>query len=413
MLGARIANVLVATAGCLALVSPARAQVYAGADHDLAASAELNAGVDTNPQLSQDPNARATTTAGGTGPGSSGVAGALLNAYGTWGNKTWLGAALGSDARLYATGDARHDGALSLLGGAALDATGRSRLTLAILGGRYDATFGVDNAWYGSAVPALRLSLGAPWSIGIEGHTGVRRYQGGAQINLDYGSAFDVTWIRGPWYVSMGADVDRRQSSDDSATRTQLTPFATLQARTSRVALGLYLATYVRWFDQGDQNGSELTAEVRGRYRIAGNTWLTSRAALGHADGQTNALRYTRFVFLLGAALAWDSATQRATSQSVDRHAQGPAEVFGSQVRFRVCGIEAREAAVIGTFNAWSDTSGRMQRRGDCFEATLQVDPGHHRYQWLIDGVPQRPDGAPAYVTDDYGSDNAVLIVPN
>jgi hypothetical protein len=337
----------------------------------------------------------------------------LLNAYGTWGNKAWLGAALASDARLYASGDARHDGALSLLSGAALDDTGRSRLTLIAMGGRYDATFGVDNAWYGSVLPAVRLSLGPPWSIGIEGHTGVRRYQGGAQTNVDFGSAIDVTWIRGPWYVSMGADIDQRQSSDASATRTQLTPFATLQARSSRIALGLYLATYVRWFDHGDQNGSELTAEVRGRYRIAGNTWLTSRAALGHADGQTNALRYTRFVLLFGAALAWDSATQRATSQTVDRRSQGPAELMGSRVRFAVCGIEAREAAVIGTFNAWSDTSGRMQRRGDCFETTLTVDPGHHRYQWLIDGVPQRPDGAPAYVTDDYGSDNAVLIVPN
>ncbi|MFW6197964.1 MAG: glycoside hydrolase [Myxococcota bacterium] len=102
------------------------------------------------------------------------------------------------------------------------------------------------------------------------------------------------------------------------------------------------------------------------------------------------------------------AARSRASSR-----AQGPATVTPEGVRFRVHQPEAQSVAVVGTFNDWTGARGELVRGEDgWFEGTLEVPPGRHRYQLLVDGRPVAPEGADAYVPDGFGARNAVLVVP-
>ena len=42
---------------------------------------------------------------------------------------------------------------------------------------------------------------------------------------------------------------------------------------------------------------------------------------------------------------------------------------------------------------------------------TVDLEPGAHRYRFLVDGQTVRPPDAPRYVADDFGGEDAVLQV--
>jgi len=391
-----------------ALLAPAaisRAQPVR--DNDVGSQLDVAGGYDSNPTLALDPNARRVTTT--TGPGPGGVLHAIGNAYAVLGDVPWLGVAFNTDARLYHSADVRHDSALSMFAGTEV---GSARLSFNAAAGRYDASFGSDDAWYGSLAPAFRWSFSERLSLGLEAHADLRRYAGGDQTNGDLGSAVELQVRQDTWIASLGVDVDRRRSSDESAIRTQATPFASLVLLLDDWSLSVRYAAFARWFDLGEQDGVEHTAELLTRYRLGSLMSLSARVGSGIADGQIDALRYERWYALvgLGITLGGDS---RALAIEPDRTRQGAALVSAGTTRFEVCVAGAREVAVVGTFNAWSESAGRMQRTtGECFAIELVVRAGHHRYQWLIDGALARPDGAPAYTSDGFGGEDAVLIVP-
>ena len=50
---------------------------------------------------------------------------------------------------------------------------------------------------------------------------------------------------------------------------------------------------------------------------------------------------------------------------------------------------DAKRVSVIGDFNDWDLTATPMRRAPDgCWQATLEVPHGHHRYLFLVDGHP-------------------------
>ncbi len=397
---------------CLALLSAGGtvgAQVTR--DRELGARVELGAGYDSNPLLSLDPNARSGDSVDD-GPGPGGMVRALGDVYGLLGDLPWLGAALASDARLYHAGDVRHDTALSLLTGTQ---AGAARVQWTMTGGRYDASFGADNAWYGSLRPALRWIASPRLSVGIEAHGDARRYADGGQTNWDLGATLDLQLRRQQWMASLGVDVDRRESSEGSAERAQVTPFASATVSTGALSMFLRYAAFARWFDQGAQDGLEHTGELGARYAFGAHLSLSARVGAGLARGQAEALSYERIYALLGLTVTLGDAAARVVppSEPPDRAQQGAAQVGVAATRFSVCVAGARDVSVVGTFNDWSAERGRMlQTEGDCYAITLVVPAGHHRYQWMIDGALRRPDDAPAYAPDGFGGEDAVLIVP-
>lgn len=378
---------------------------------ELGARVELVAGYDSNPLLSLNPNAR-SGEATSDGPGPGGVVNALADAYLLIGDVPWIGLALATDGRVYHSADRRHDSALSLLMGTRV---GEVRLQLTTSGGRYDASFGADDAWYGSLRPALRWVFSPRVSAGVEAHLDARRYDDGGQTNWDLGAALDLQLRHRRWIASLGFDLDRRESSELTAERLQVTPFASVALSIDALSISLRYVAFARWFDAGAQNGLEHAAELAGRYALGAHVSLAARFGAGFARGQDEALSYERAYALLGLNVALGDAARPAlpSMSGPDRSRQGAAHVGAATTRFSACAPGAREVSVVGTFNAWSVERGRMQRTdGDCYAIDLPVPAGHHRYQWMVDGVLRRPDHAPGYASDGFGGEDAILIVP-
>ena len=58
-------------------------------------------------------------------------------------------------------------------------------------------------------------------------------------------------------------------------------------------------------------------------------------------------------------------------------------------VNFICSAPEARHVSVIGDFNDWQPEANPMRRQPDgAWWLQLQISPGHHHYQVLVDGKP-------------------------
>lgn len=86
----------------------------------------------------------------------------------------------------------------------------------------------------------------------------------------------------------------------------------------------------------------------------------------------------------------------------------------GRWVTFHLKSKMASRAAVIGSFNGWDATRGKMTRIArHRFRASFFIASGRHIYTFEVDGRPlSRPPGARAYVSDGFGGQNGVIEVP-
>ena len=58
-------------------------------------------------------------------------------------------------------------------------------------------------------------------------------------------------------------------------------------------------------------------------------------------------------------------------------------------INFLLLAPQAKHVSVIGDFNNWSPNSNPMKRQPDGgWSAQVPLKHGHHRYQFLVDGVP-------------------------
>jgi retinol-binding protein 3 len=62
------------------------------------------------------------------------------------------------------------------------------------------------------------------------------------------------------------------------------------------------------------------------------------------------------------------------------------APVFAKQT-FALAGFEnAREVAVVGSFNNWSPKADKLQRKGTVWITDVEAEPGKHTYKFIVDG---------------------------
>jgi len=120
------------------------------------------------------------------------------------------------------------------------------------------------------------------------------------------------------------------------------------------------------------------------------------------------------WVPLMAAAAAvviWLGVRPQATPELSPRTASAASDtVF---VRFQMIAPEARQVAIVGSFDGWDPTAIPLVREdGGLWSVTLSLPLGEHQYQFVIDGERWVPDPrAHAQIDDGFGGTNSVVVV--
>jgi hypothetical protein len=405
----------------------------------------VGAGIDSQPLLSIDPtqriqpDAKANPARGlglppiippgqepdGADPiddlGASPFLHAELHAGVQLGQRWHVGSDLMLQGRTYGSAADRADARAGVFAGLAADSL-IARLHLE--GGRFATVFGRDDAWY--AGPRLRTlyALSPRLWLGAEANATWRAYDANLalednpslyQQDWRYGAGVDLGWWGDAWNVGVGLLVDRVDSNVREVRRNELFPWVGAGWPQARWRLYARYGPVVRQFDGAVRNGVEHLVRVQAQHDLTRALSLYARADYGLAHGASEALDYQRVEVMAGISLAlgFGAATPAVPQEDAGLAlTQGPATLREDGVHFEVVIPGAGEVSVIGTFNDWDAAAGSLTPRGDGrFEGTLQVAPGKHRYQLLVDGVPQTPPDAPGYVDDGFGGRDAVLKV--
>ena len=80
-------------------------------------------------------------------------------------------------------------------------------------------------------------------------------------------------------------------------------------------------------------------------------------------------------------------------------------------VVFRLQRGDARTVQVVGGFSDWEPVP--MERTNGTWTARIPVAPGVYHFGFRVDGTWVVPDRAPGVVSDDWGRENATLVVPD
>lgn len=83
------------------------------------------------------------------------------------------------------------------------------------------------------------------------------------------------------------------------------------------------------------------------------------------------------------------------------------------KVTFRISGDWAdEEVKLVGDFNSWNTEADKMKKKKDHWELTKRLKPkSEYHFRYLIDGdVWKNDDAADRYVSNDFGSENSVII---
>lgn len=80
-------------------------------------------------------------------------------------------------------------------------------------------------------------------------------------------------------------------------------------------------------------------------------------------------------------------------------------------VEFRLPRPEADSVELVGGFSDWTPVS--MERTNGTWTARVPIAPGVYHFGFRIDGEWFVPDRAPGVVSDDWGRENATLVVPD
>lgn len=387
----------------------------AGAPITFVTTQRLGAGYDANPALSPPAEVRRTNpdAAAVEDFGDRALTGGEANFDAFVGAPWWAGLALDLDGRWYAPGvdhEGRFDTQLGLSGGWAGP---HAEAVLTLGGERYLASFGADDVWSASTELRGLWKPVACWQFGAQARGGARAYDAGEQRDVGGGGGLDVACRSDDAHALVGFDLDRKDSTEPVAVRTELSPRfgAGLTRDLWSVEARYFLIDRV--YDVPDQD------EIEHLVRIDLAWWPVAwigpflRGEVGLARGEANALAYDRWAVFGGVAARVEATpTARAAARrALER--QGPATLVDGRVRFRFFLPNARRAAVIGTFNGWDADDGELTAMGGgWFEATRSLPAGRHRYHLIVDGRPTRPSGAPAYAPDGLGGEDAVVTVP-
>ena len=117
------------------------------------------------------------------------------------------------------------------------------------------------------------------------------------------------------------------------------------------------------------------------------------------------------------AAVAYVGA--RGVDEPVDVTSSGPAVAAqeasaGTEiVRFVFVDRQAREVAIVGTFNQWRKDANPLQATGvpGVWTASVPLEPGRHEYAFVIDGEKWSPDPFAPGITDDFGTESSIVRI--
>jgi hypothetical protein len=327
------------------------------------------------------------------------------------GTRWWARARLGWDLRQYLDGNRRSQEWLGLDGGWR-SREWMTRLTAEAV--RYDDTLIPDDAWTVRTDLALSRWLGEHGLVGVHVESGTRRYDALGLHDAFAGGGPLAGYLSRRVRAGAGVDAQRRWSDVEVVRRTELVPWAAVGYVFDGADLDVRYEAHLRFFDRPQFDGHEHRLRARALIR----PWrapvaLVVALAHGRARGDREALRYDRWDASAGLAYVFERQAGSPLPSEATARRQGIAIVEPMGVCFRVRQPGARSVAVVGTFNGWDPEEGVLRPTGNgWFEATVDVPPGRHQYQLLVDGEMVLPEDAPGYVPDGFGGRNALLIVP-
>jgi 1,4-alpha-glucan branching enzyme len=127
------------------------------------------------------------------------------------------------------------------------------------------------------------------------------------------------------------------------------------------------------------------------------------------------ALAFAAALALVIASVAITSLIRAPGAPTVARPTVGGGGEAGTVlVRFELHAPEARDVALAGSFNGWSETSTVFvpSPESGLWTVTLALPPGEYVYLFVVDGERWVPDPrAHAQVEDEFGQTNSVLVV--
>jgi len=78
-----------------------------------------------------------------------------------------------------------------------------------------------------------------------------------------------------------------------------------------------------------------------------------------------------------------------------------------------ICSVtQARHVSLVGDFNDWDPHATPMKRQPDgCWLVQVQLGPGHHHYQFLVDGKPTLDPRAQGIARNQQGQKVSLMAV--
>jgi 1,4-alpha-glucan branching enzyme len=81
-------------------------------------------------------------------------------------------------------------------------------------------------------------------------------------------------------------------------------------------------------------------------------------------------------------------------------------------VNFICMATEAKSVSLVGDFNNWQPQATPMKRQPDgCWLAQVQLGPGHHHYQFIVDGKPALDPRAQGIARNAQGQKVSLIAV--
>ncbi|MCK5323164.1 MAG: glycogen-binding domain-containing protein [Desulfobulbaceae bacterium] len=98
--------------------------------------------------------------------------------------------------------------------------------------------------------------------------------------------------------------------------------------------------------------------------------------------------------------------TSSKASEKKGKGTKTPATQFRLQVP------DAKAVYLVGDFNEWNETEYRVRRyKGGVFIKKLELKPGRYEYKFVVDGVWTSDPANPMAQSNDFGSENSVIVV--
>ncbi|MBI2896255.1 MAG: hypothetical protein HYY06_22040 [Deltaproteobacteria bacterium] len=212
---------------------------------------------------------------------------------------------------------------------------------------------------------------------------------------------------RSPVRLGLGGEARRRSASDPSLSAWRFAFLAWADARWGPVRASADLEVASRALDGGRHDLEVLWAAEIG-WRLARGIAIVLRGTHDRVASSAPELSFVRPTAELLLRLETSLDVGR---EELPRYRPRPGD--GGRWRFLVRAPGARTVSVVGSFNAWDASRGRLRRSaGGEWAGDVTVPAGRHRYLFLVDGAPARPPDAEAYSSDGFGGEDGVLHAP-